>query len=97
MFPLSNRAARWVGSVSYGVFLYHTLVLHLTMRALEEPAHDHRATTVLLLTAVVVPVSLFIGWLSLRFVEQPVLIRARAYAKGRGSPGQPVRGATEPA
>jgi peptidoglycan/LPS O-acetylase OafA/YrhL len=97
-WPLSNRVARWVGSVSYGVFLYHVLVLHLTVRALGVTVHDHRTTTVLLLTAVVVPVSLFIGWLSLRFVEQPVVTRARAYARGRGGPSHPVpHGATEPA
>jgi len=33
-WPLSNRVSRWVGDISFGVFLYHLLILHVVMNAM---------------------------------------------------------------
>jgi peptidoglycan/LPS O-acetylase OafA/YrhL len=69
-WPFANRGVRWLGNVSYGVFLYHIIVLQVVVRVLGLEA-DHRTSTVLTILAIVLPVSLLLGWLSLKLVEAP--------------------------
>ena len=67
---------RWVGKVSYGVFLWHLLVLELVFRATGfAPFTGH----VVLMTALVIPLSLLVAGLSLRLVEQPALALKRRW------------------
>lgn len=87
-WPLSNRVARGLGDISFGVFLYHLLVLHVVMTAygLTPPtgqAELHsRADWALIgeLTLIVVPASLAVAWLSTVLVERPLRARFRSYA-----------------
>lgn len=77
---LSSRPARWLGRISYGVFLFHLLVLDLVYRL---PGLEPFQGRALLVLALVVPVSLAAAQLSLVVVEQPALRRKR-----RGVPVQ---------
>jgi peptidoglycan/LPS O-acetylase OafA/YrhL len=78
-WPFANRAVRWLATVSYGVFLYHIIVLEIVVRAFGfQP--DHATSTLLAILALVVPVSLLAGWLSLKLVEEPGNRRIRALA-----------------
>lgn len=74
---VANPVARWLGTVSYGVYLWHWVAIHLAVRTLGL-AGDGRLQTFLLLVAVVAPASVLAGWLSLVLVERPVLRRVRA-------------------
>ena len=84
-WPFANRGVRWLGTVSYGVFLYHIIVLEIVVRVFGfQP--DHATSTLLAVLALVVPLSLLLGWLSLKLVEEPGNRRVRALAAeaGRG-------------
>jgi peptidoglycan/LPS O-acetylase OafA/YrhL len=70
-----NRVARWLGKVSFGVFLFHFMVMLLCLNALG----FHRGTNldfVVLLVAALAG-SLLAGWASWKFVEQPARRRVR--------------------
>ena len=70
---------RWVGTVSYGVFLAHYPLL-LFARTTLDFDHDGSRAAFVALTAFAVPASLFVGWLSWVAVERP----ARRWARGGG-------------
>ena len=79
--PLELAPLRWVGTVSYGVFLVHYPVLLLGRTSLNI-VHDGSNEAFLLLTAFALPVSLLLGWLSWIAVERPArrLAQQRTYA-----------------
>lgn len=83
-WPLANRGARWLGEVSYGVFLYHALVIAIVVKALGFTA-DQQTSTFLEMASIVIPVSLVVGWLSTRYVEEPV----RRWARSLYEPSAP--------
>jgi len=74
---LSVAPLRWVGTVSYGVFLAHYPLL-LFARTTLDFEHDGSRGAFLALTAFAVPASLFAGWLSWVAVERPAREWARA-------------------
>jgi peptidoglycan/LPS O-acetylase OafA/YrhL len=96
-WPLSNRVSRWVGDISFGVFLYHLLILHVVMNAMglrppaSQGAMDTQANWTLIgeLTLIVVPTSLVVAWLSTVLVERPFRARFRRYARRFEGPGTP--------
>lgn len=74
---LESRGMRWLGKVSYGVFLWHLLVIDMTFRLLGyQPFTGH----FWVLTACVLPGSLLAAVLSLRLVESPALALKRRWA-----------------
>jgi peptidoglycan/LPS O-acetylase OafA/YrhL len=68
--PLESSAARWVGAVSYGVFLAHYPLLLLARTTLDFE-HDGSRDAFLALTAFALPASLLAGWLSWIAIERP--------------------------
>jgi peptidoglycan/LPS O-acetylase OafA/YrhL len=67
---LASRPLVFLGSVSYGVYLWHQTIIHL-VRDWFDPSRPVQAW--LGICAVVVPVSVVIGWISYRVVERPAL------------------------
>ena len=107
-WPLSNRVSRWLGDISFSVFLYHLLILHVVMNAmgLTPPAGqddlNSQANWALIgeLTLIVVPASLVVAWLSTVLVERPFRARFRRYARqfeGPGTPPVPISRPARPA
>jgi peptidoglycan/LPS O-acetylase OafA/YrhL len=77
-WPWSNALSRWLGDVSYGVYLWHMVAIQAAVR-ITHLAPDGRNTTFALLLALVVPATLAAGALSRRFVEEPAIAWARAH------------------
>ena len=68
--PFELAPVRWIGTVSYGVFLVHYPVL-LFGRTTLDFLHDGSTSAFLALTAFALPASLLLGWLSWVAIERP--------------------------
>lgn len=77
--PFESAPARWVGAVSYGVFLAHYPLL-LFARTTLDFSHDGSREAFLALVAFGLPASLLVGWLSWVAVERPARRWARRAA-----------------
>lgn len=78
---LEHPLSRWLGSISYGVFLWHLLVLWLVLQL---PGLSEFGGHLPLVTLLVVPLSVLVAWVSLRVVEQPALdLKRRWTTAGR--------------
>jgi peptidoglycan/LPS O-acetylase OafA/YrhL len=75
-WPFANRLARWLGDVSYGVYLWHSMLIHFFMRTVGI-VPDSQNRTFALLGGLVLGSALLCGWLSHRFIEAPVIAYAR--------------------
>jgi peptidoglycan/LPS O-acetylase OafA/YrhL len=83
--PYVNRVSRFLGDTSYGVYLWHMVLIQIVYRT----AHLERATASeasLVLTAWVLPGSLLLGFLSFRFLERPVSLYVRRIWQERRQP-----------
>jgi peptidoglycan/LPS O-acetylase OafA/YrhL len=75
---ISSRRLAWVGVVSYGVYLWHQAIIRETIK------HTNFSSDLfgyMQLMAIVLPVSILIGWISFRFLERPMLSLARRSRK----------------
>lgn len=71
---LSTRPARFLGRISYGLFLWHLLALDLVFRL---PGLEPFSGRALLVLALALPLSIAFAWASLWVVEEPALRRKR--------------------
>jgi peptidoglycan/LPS O-acetylase OafA/YrhL len=81
-WPVTNRAARWVGDRSYGVYVIHALVVRYIILHVFRPDRTGGLPEFVKWLVVVGSVSLVYGWASYRFVELPIRLWARRVAKG---------------
>ena len=97
-WPAANRVSRWLGDVSYGMFLFHFIAIWLVLRYVDIPRNGS-VSSLLYLLALVLPITLTSAWLGTRYVESPLRHRAQALAErvGRRRASQAVPPATQPA
>jgi peptidoglycan/LPS O-acetylase OafA/YrhL len=92
-WPIANPVARWIGQVSYGLFLFHFLVIWSVLGVTEIP-RDGSQSSVVELTLLVIPLTLLMGWLGTRFIEHPLRERAQRLAeRSRRKRERPLEGA----
>ncbi|MGA8928035.1 MAG: acyltransferase [Solirubrobacterales bacterium] len=94
--PFASPLARKLGDLSYGVFLIQIPVLWALLEWTNVP-HDGSIGALLVLAAIVVPACIAYGYLSARFLEQPIRRWARRFgrrAEGRGPPERSPRAAS---
>jgi peptidoglycan/LPS O-acetylase OafA/YrhL len=70
MAMLANRPMRYLGDISYGMFLYHLLVLDTVMRILGNPVFSGQVVQVFPLT---VAGAVALAAVSFRFLERPFI------------------------
>ena len=80
--PFAHPFARWLGDISYGIFLIHLVVVTYAVRLLSLPT-DGTVGALAQWSAVVLPLSVLYGYASARLLEQP--IRRWAHRFGRRS------------
>lgn len=67
---LASRPLRFLGDISYGIFLYHLLVLELVRRWLH---HETFSGDFWLLAALTIGITVPVSWLSYRLMERPLM------------------------
>lgn len=82
--PFANSGMRWLGDISYGIYLIHIPIVVCTVNLLNI-ATDGSLGPVMTLAAVVLSISVAYGCLSARFLEQPIRRWARQFGR-RGDP-----------
>lgn len=87
---LESRLMQGLGRISYGVFLLHLTVLAVLFEGSTLDPFTGHFWRVL---GLAVPVSLVLGWASLRAVEEPAL-RLKGWGPGRRRTPRPRQGAT---
>ncbi len=90
---LANRPMRYLGDVSYGVFLLHLLVLEGVQNLLDSPLGSGSVVTIYLLTlALTIPVA----GLAFRWLERPAMsLRRLVPSRRRSAPTRPPDVATD--
>jgi peptidoglycan/LPS O-acetylase OafA/YrhL len=90
--PFTNRAARWFGDRTYGIYVIHFVVMTFAVFELGVPAHRGGLLEFAKWVAIVLPPSLLYGWASYQLVELP----ARRWARRVSRRWQAQPPATEP-
>jgi len=79
-FPFANGPVRKLGDISYGIYLVHIL-LALYLASLTSLPQDGTLKAFVAWTAAIVPASVLYGYLSARFLEQPIRRWARKFGR----------------
>ena len=86
---LDNRVAIYLAQISFGVYVWHYLVLEL-VRVFWVPDIDHGAmsdpTEFLITSGVIIAITMAIATLSYRWMEAPIIVWARRFEKRRVEP-----------
>ena len=90
--PFSNRPIRWLGDVSYGIYLVHFAILWFALREFSL-SQDGSVGAAAAWLGVVIPASIVYGYLSALLVERPLRRWAQRYGRRR----QADSGASPPA
>jgi peptidoglycan/LPS O-acetylase OafA/YrhL len=78
--PVAAPAVRRLGDISYGIYLSH-MVLVVTLASEISMPHDGGIRSFLIWFIAVLPASILYGYLSARFLEQPIRRWARRYGR----------------
>jgi peptidoglycan/LPS O-acetylase OafA/YrhL len=100
--PFAHPFARWLGDISYGMYLIHLVIITYAVRLLfthsigfggplSDVSGDGSLGTFVALAALVLPLTVLYGYLSGRYLEQPIRRWAHRYGR-RGQ--EPVAGPT---
>jgi peptidoglycan/LPS O-acetylase OafA/YrhL len=90
--PFAHPLARKLGDISYGVYLIQAPILWFLVFHWRGLPNDGSPRSVAIWLALVVPVAMIYGYLSARFVEQPIRRWARRFGRREQSRSQPVPG-----
>jgi acetyltransferase len=91
--PATAPPMRWVGDVSYGIYLIHFAVIWVVLNEFSLPGGGGVAS-VLAWSAIVYPTSIAYAYLSARFLERPIRRWAHRYGR-RGQEAPPARAAVK--
>ncbi len=80
--PVALPAVRRLGDISYGIYLSHLVIAYTIASEISLP-RDGNLWSLVIWTAAVVPASVLYGYLSARFLEQPIRRWARKYGRAR--------------
>ena len=90
--PFAHPLARWLGDISYGIYLVHMVIATYALRALGL-SNDGTLGAFLALSVIVIPGSVAYGYLSARYLEQPIRRWARRYGRRLQAGAGPPAGA----
>ncbi|MSO42437.1 MAG: acyltransferase [Solirubrobacterales bacterium] len=84
--PFAHPLARRLGDISYGIFLSHAVIVIVLLVKLSLP-QDGSLKAFLLMAGTAMPLTIGYGYLSARFLEQPIRRWARRFGRRAEAPG----------
>jgi peptidoglycan/LPS O-acetylase OafA/YrhL len=87
--PFATGRARKLGDISYGIYLIQAPLLWLVIFHFALPA-DGNLSSLLIWTAAIVPAAIVYGYLSARFLEQPIRRWARRFGRREQAVQEPA-------
>jgi peptidoglycan/LPS O-acetylase OafA/YrhL len=96
-FLCAAPAIRWIGDISYAIYLIHFAVIWFALQEFSLPGGGG-ILSVLAWCALVYPVSIFYAYLSARFLERPVRRWAHRFGRQAQAPAEtaPARAGLQP-
>jgi len=88
-FPCATPAIRWIGDISYAIYLIHFAVIWFALREFSLPG-DGSVGAVLAWCAVVFPASILYAYFSARFLERPARRWAHQFGRRAQAPAETV-------
>jgi peptidoglycan/LPS O-acetylase OafA/YrhL len=85
--PFSASSIRWIGDISYAIYLIHFAVIWFALREFSLP-NDGEIGSVLAWSAIVFPLAIGYAYLSARLVERPVRRWAQRFGRRAQAAGQ---------
>ncbi len=85
----ANRLAKFLGDTSFGVYLWHMIIIQIVWREADLP-NATAEEAALVMAAWVLPGSMLLGWLSVTFVERPASELIRRVWKERARAASPA-------
>jgi peptidoglycan/LPS O-acetylase OafA/YrhL len=85
--PFTIRPSRWIGDISYAIYLIHFAVIWVALREFSFP-NDGEPGAVLAWCALVFPLSIGYAYLSARLVERPVRRWAQRFGRRAQAAGE---------
>jgi peptidoglycan/LPS O-acetylase OafA/YrhL len=87
--PFAHPFARWLGDISYGMYLIHFVIITYAVRLLFTPSTglpgvaqgDGSFGTFVALAALVLPLTVLYGYISGRYLEQPIRRWAQRFGR----------------
>ena len=78
--PFDNRPMKWLAEVSYGAYLSHALFLFIGTYSIGATFQGN-VQTLLAWSAAILPATILYGYLSARYLEQPIRRWARKFGR----------------
>jgi peptidoglycan/LPS O-acetylase OafA/YrhL len=78
---LENPIFKFLGKISYGLYMYHVLAIYITANLFTSTFKDDSIQSKLFVHFIVVMLSILISYISYNFMEKPVLALKRKYSK----------------
>lgn len=85
--PFTARPSRWIGDISYAIYLIHFAVIWFALREFSFP-NDGEVGAVLAWSALVFPLSIGYAYLSARLLERPVRRWAQRFGRRAQATGE---------
>jgi peptidoglycan/LPS O-acetylase OafA/YrhL len=86
---LASAPLRWIGEVSYGIYVYHLFLFLFVRDAFEVAPYAPVSLVNMAGLTATMALLFFISWLSFRFFEAPLLAYVRRFGDGLSVPAQP--------
>jgi len=87
---LENAVTRFLGTITYGIFAFHIVVIGVLARTLQPTTLETSHVDAALYYLLVIGVTMVVGWLAHTIIEVPFMTLRERWRKGGSPPSRPI-------